>query len=107
MSDHRLAGRTWPTKQKRTTEKLDETIWMASIPDIFGGYGIIAVGKTEQEAKSALWKVYTENTREWNGIEDDIYMPVKNLEQLIDTWGINLRCMNLGKGYFGGNDETD
>lgn len=84
--------------------KTEKTIWVASQPDLFDGYGLMATGRTEQEAKEALWQGYLVESADWNS-DEQVFLP--NLNTLDEYWGIKLREYAVGQAYFGDKDEAD
>ena len=91
-------------EQKGNKMKTEKTIWVASQPDLFDGYGLMATGRTEQEAKEALWQGYLVESADWNS-DEQVFLP--NLNRLEEYWGIKLREYAVGQAYFGDKDEAD
>lgn len=81
-----------------------ETIWVASQPELFGSYGLTATGRTEQEAKDAFWQGYLVESASWNS-DDQVFMPT--FRALDEHWGINIREYEIGHAYLGDNDLSD
>ena len=90
--------------KKGNKMKTEKTIWVASQPDLFDGYGLMATGHTEQEAKEALWQGYLVESADWNS-DEQVFLP--NLNRLDEYWGIKLREYAVGQAYFGDKDEAD
>lgn len=85
-----------------------EYIWYAECDAVFGGYGLRATGRTEKEAKDALWKLYLETSPNWNGNHGFPYAPgFLTYQELNDEFGICTRRWEVGKAYFGGEDESE
>ena len=74
----------------------DKLVFLATCPEIFGGYGLTAIGRSRAEAIDALWVKYTEVSEEWNkeGRQCTGY------DELNDEWGVSIRHCKLGEGYF-------
>lgn len=78
-------------------------VWLARCDDIFGGYGLLGVGVTAEEAKQALWKRYKAVSPEWSGLD-----PVcRSLKALYVQWGVNVSRYRVGEGYFGDDEAKD
>jgi hypothetical protein len=72
-------------------------IFLATCPEIFGGYGLTATGRSRAEAIDALWTKYTEVSKQWNSGEQNC----KGYNELRNEWGVSIRVCKLGEGYFG------
>lgn len=81
-----------------------KNIWIAQCEDVFGCNGLLATGYTAHEAKSALWQAYKDISPRWNS---DSKQFLKNIKQLNDYFGIDVRRVTIGHAYFGEEDDRD
>jgi hypothetical protein len=91
---------------KQHSEKAKATepsfVWLATCEDIFGGYGIRAMGRTRQEASDALFAIYRETSETWNRGEYHLNEePIQSFDELDEQWGVRVGRYELGKGFFG------
>jgi|9_EtaG_2_1085328.scaffolds.fasta_scaffold01302_8 hypothetical protein len=75
-------------------------IFIATCPEIFGGYGLTAVGRSRAEAIDALWVKYKEVSKDWNESGQQCI----DYSELTTEWRVDVRLCKLGEGYFG-DDE--
>ena len=83
-----------------------ETIWVASQPDLWRGYGLTGIGRTEKEARDAFWNAYKSITRRRikSGAQDEAWKTFKALD---DYAGVYIREYEIGQGYFGDESVAD
>ena len=79
----------------------DDIFWTATCNDVFGGYGLFSSGRTQEEAKEAIWELYKERSEAWN--EEGQYL--KTIDDLEEWWGVHYRQCKLGNAYFSDHDE--
>jgi hypothetical protein len=85
---------------------MSKYIWYAECDAVFGGYGLQATGRTEKEAKDALWKLYLEVSPAWNKQRGGENKPGHATYEKLNEWfGISTRKWKVGKAYFGDEDE--
>jgi hypothetical protein len=85
---------------------MSEYIWYAECDAVFGGCGLRATGRTEKEAKDALWKLYLETSPAWNKQRGGENKPGHPTYEKLNEWfGIYVRKWKVGKAYFGDEDE--
>ena len=77
-------------------------IWLCTCDDIFGGYGLTAIGDSKIGAQEALWAKYKEVSPGWN---DESTPACKSFAELSEEWGIWTRELTINKGYFGDEDD--
>jgi len=80
-------------------------IWHIENVDVFGGYGVRGVGRSEQEARDAFWACYQETSKTWNAGISKAGCGQPSLEAFEEYWGLKVSRYKLGKGYFGDEDE--
>ena len=98
---------TRPTTRPQRAAPPD-AIWIVDCPDVFGGYGLIATGRTRAEARASLWKRYRAESPQWNhdiGRGRQIGYPT--LAALEDYFGIAERRVIVGRTYFGTEGEPE
>lgn len=91
----------------RLMDKKD-IVWISQCPDIFGGYGILATGRTKAEAEKALWAEYKKSSPGWNK-RDGISPPPlrKSFKELEEWWGVDTAKVIIGKSYFSPSDGCE
>jgi len=75
-------------------------VFIATCPEIFGGYGLTAVGRSRAEAIDALWVKYKEVSKDWNERGQQCI----DYGELTTAWRVDVRLCKLGEDYFG-DDE--
>jgi len=96
--------RDWHLRCEAEKAKATEPsfVWLATCEDIFGGYGIRAMGRTRQEASDALFAIYRETSETWNRGEYHLNEePIQSFGELDEQWGVRVGRYELGKGFFG------
>ena len=64
--------------------------YIAINEDVFGGYGLIAVGLTQDQAKRNAYREYRKVSAKWN----DAGIGCKTLAEFEDNWGFNVHCLD-------------
>ena len=96
--------RDWHLRSEAEKAKATEPsfVWLATCEDIFGGYGMRAMGRTRQEASDALFAIYRETSETWNRGEYHLNdEPIQSFGELDEQWGVRVGRYELGKGFFG------
>tara|TARA_R100001594_G_scaffold30302_2_gene56728 strand:- start:105 stop:362 length:258 start_codon:yes stop_codon:yes gene_type:complete len=62
---------------------------------------LFSSGRTQEEAKEAIWELYKERSEAWN--EEGQYL--KTIDDLEEWWGVHYRKCKLGNAYFSDHDE--
>lgn len=85
------------------SDKKPEHIWIAWCGDIFGGYGLRAVGRTKRQCMTAFMRKYREISPPWNKEKKPAAPSFKTVDE---EWGVWLLRYKVGEAYFGDHDET-
>jgi predicted RNase H-like HicB family nuclease len=82
---------------------MEESIYYAELPDVLG-YGIAAIGRTKEEAEKAVKEKFLALKKQKEIISNPDF---DTFPKAKEYFGMNIHRMIIGKGYLGGQSETE